>query len=596
MKLPADRQPLNRKGFITCLSALALTPSGEVRASLLAGQTARKFALVIANYKYEKNPLPNIDNDAALMGQVLREIGFEITTVQNGTRTVLRDAIRSFSAKLMSNPGSLVVIYYSGHGVQVDGQNYLVPVNNAALLSEADVKEDCLSLSYVLDSGKQTKAKSYIVIVDACRDNPFLGQKGDGGKGLTPLAASVDPTTLVAFAASPGETASANPSGKYSLYTQELAKNLRVPGVSIQDVFTRTRASVRMLSNGKQRPREDNGLEETMILNGPVGKSSTAVANPSLNETKNVVELLITNAPVGTKLAINGVAIQGTRFTQAIMSATAKVEVTAVADGFLPFVKSIELTAGLPETISVNMVPIPAKIKVGQSLSKYPVLAQTIERACSIPAGSFLMGRYSNLFEGDQKPVHSVTLDAFKCTASVVTVELWREYASATGRGMPSVPSWGWIDGHPIVNISWMDICGTKSQIGFLQWASDVTGIKCSLPTEAEWEYACRSGKQSLDYPWGDVFDPALVWHSLNSDGDRLSTGSTTRISIVYTNKFGLVDMIGNVRQWTADNYGPYFPDAVRNPTGRLQMCSRLLLEATIIGTVSKFVSGNHGP
>ena len=546
-----------------------MTSAAGVKVSLPAVQTSRKFALVIANYKYDKNPLPNIDNDAALMGQVLREIGFNVTTVQNASRTVLRDAIRSFSAKLMSNPGALVVIYYSGHGVQVDGQNYLVPVNNAGLLSEADVKEDCLSLSYVLDSGKQTKAKSYIVIVDACRDNPFLGQKGDGGKGLTPLAASVDPTTIVAFAASPGETASANPSGKYSLYTQELAKNLRSPGVSIQDVFTRTRASVRMLSKGKQRPREDNGLEETIILNGSLLKAPGPTTPPG-NESKNLVELIITNAPDGAKISINGVPLQGARFTQVVMTATAKVEVSALADGFMPFVKTIELTAGLPETISVTMVPIPAKATVGQSLTKYPALASTFERACLVPAGSFQMGRYSNLFEGDQKPVHSVTLDAFKCTASVVTVELWREYASATGRGMPTAPSWGWIDGHPIVNISWMDICGTKTQIGFLQWATEVTGVKCALPTEAEWEYACRSGKQSLDYPWGDSFDPSLVWHSHTKDGDRSSTGSTSRTSAIYTNKFGLMDMIGNVRQWTADNYGPYFPEAVRNPTGPL--------------------------
>lgn len=228
----------------------------------------KRFALILANQTYEKNPLPNIDNDAMLMERTLKGLGFSVVVLMNGTRITMRTKLKELKDSLSLNPNSIGFVYYSGHGVQVDSENYLVPVNNGSLTTEADVKEDCLSLSYLLEMSKGTKAKAYIVVLDACRDNPFLGQKGDGSKGLAVVERGLDTTSIVAFAASPGETASATLGGTNSVYTAELSKQLQIPNLSIQEVFQTTRSAVRMKTSNKQRPREDNTLEAQLYLNG----------------------------------------------------------------------------------------------------------------------------------------------------------------------------------------------------------------------------------------------------------------------------------------------------------------------------------------
>jgi hypothetical protein len=213
----------------------------------------KKLALVIGNQSYKfTTPLRNPKNDARSMSQVLRECGFEVIEVIDGSAAEMKTAIREFGGRIIGL--DVALFYYSGHGMQVDNSNYIIPID-FKLISKSDVKDDCPNISWVLDRMGRAGTKLNIIILDACRNNPFdRGSFGDEapGEGLATILAPNN--TVISYATQPGAVASDGVAGSNGLYTGSLIKYILRPNTQIENVFKLTITEVKEKSGNKQRP------------------------------------------------------------------------------------------------------------------------------------------------------------------------------------------------------------------------------------------------------------------------------------------------------------------------------------------------------
>ncbi len=215
-----------------------------------------RVALVIGNASYPSNRLKNPRNDAGLMARSLAATGFEVMTVMDGTADELRSAISDFGSKLQT-PGAVALFYYAGHGVQVDGDNYLIPLG-ANIASTEDVTEYGVPLQSVMRTMARSNTRLNIVVLDACRDNPFSAAGWTAS--VYGLASVVAPTgTIIAYATGPGQLAD-DGIGANSPYTAALASEMMSVGASLEDVFRATRRHVLERTGNRQTPWEHSSL------------------------------------------------------------------------------------------------------------------------------------------------------------------------------------------------------------------------------------------------------------------------------------------------------------------------------------------------
>ncbi len=228
-------------------------------------QESGRFALVIGNGKYTELPkLANPANDATDIAAALESLGFTTDLLIDADLNAMEDAVIELGSRLASEPAATGFFYYAGHGVQAEGTNYLIPCD-AHIPSESFLKTKALAAQTVLDSIQQAKNELNIVVLDACRDNPF-GWSRSGGRGLSVVSAQ-PPGSIIVYATSTGSVAQ-DGSGRNGVFTQELLKNLTVPGVEIKDVFNRTGAGVKSVTSGVQIPAVYGQFFDTAYLAG----------------------------------------------------------------------------------------------------------------------------------------------------------------------------------------------------------------------------------------------------------------------------------------------------------------------------------------
>ena len=280
--------------IITILFAvvlISLTALAQQDRQLIQGGTApssKRIALVIGNGAYENAPhLKNPANDATDIAGHLVKAGFTVDHGTNLNQRQMKAMIRAFGQKLKA--GAHGLFYFAGHGVQLRGRNYLIPVD-ANIQSEADVEDQSVDTNLMLGIMDEAGNGLNVVILDACRNNPFGRSFRSASNGLAQMDAPSG--TLIAYATAPGSVAS-DGKERNGLYTQELLKNMLTPGLSIEEVFKRVRIAVRNATGGQQTPWESSSLTGDFYFTTgdkaavtPAGKTIPAISSSDADQPR----------------------------------------------------------------------------------------------------------------------------------------------------------------------------------------------------------------------------------------------------------------------------------------------------------------------
>jgi formylglycine-generating enzyme required for sulfatase activity len=483
--------------FWLCLSVV----SAVLTTSALPQQRAARVALVIGNDSYPdaSTPLSTTIKDARTLAEEFRRSEFDVDLKENVGKEDMQRAVDAFTGKIRS--GTVALFYFSGYGIQVARQTYLLPVN-AQVWTEAEVRRDGVSVDALLAEMNRKGAKVKIIILDAARRNPFERRFRASAAGLAALDAPDG--TLALYSAAPGKVIN-DGTGANSLFVSELIKELRSPNLTAEEVFNRARIGVSRASNNEQVPWVASSLLEEFYFGSsrPVATAPAATPAP---------------APAATP-------------------APAPPPAPAQAPAARP-----------PQVSSTAPATDPANLKPGDIFRDCTGCGELVV----VPAGSFDMGSATEY----ENPVHRVSISKpFAIGRYEVTFGEWDQCVDDGGcKHRPDDREWGRGD-RPVINVSWLD---AKA---FVTWLSQKTGKSYRLPTEAEWEYAARGGSNTA-YWWGrDVGSRQANCRECNT-GD---VQKTAPVGSYKPNAFGLYDTAGNAAEWIEDCWNDNYRGAPNN-------------------------------
>ncbi|MBM3566973.1 MAG: hypothetical protein FJX42_12775, partial [Alphaproteobacteria bacterium] len=500
-------------------------------------------------------------------------------------------AIAEF-ARRIGAPGTVGLVFYSGHGIQAEGRNWLVPVD-AALDSEDDLAAEAVDVQRILAAMDETRNPLNIVILDACRDNPLPRKSRSAARGLAVV--SVAPRgSVIAYSASPNQKADDGAPGGNGVYTAELLRALDEPGLKLEEVFKRANAGVQRATSGRQVPWFTASIQGDFYFRP--GAAMPAAVTAPLAPAPAAVAL----EPVEKEMIAQRAAVVRSRPDTGAervttLQAGMRVHVAGKVKGEnwyavewdgkrIGYVFGELLTDQPIQQAAVTPPPAPPPSRDPQAqpaVGQFPSAPSpgTVFRDCPncpemvvIPAGSFVMGvapgeeereGVSDRLKGNSVPQHSVNVRSFMLGKYEVTVGEFGRFVNETGHRtdggcvVPGKneaefdesknwrnPGFGQGERHPVACVSWDD---AKA---YAAWLSRKTGKSYRLASEAEWEYAARAGTSTARH-WGED----IGRNNANCDGcgSQWEDKSTAPIGSFRANAFGLHDMIGNVWEWTED-------------------------------------------
>ncbi len=352
--------------LVACATQLAPArpPPAERGLKLTAAPSGARVALVIGNGAYPSGQLKNPPNDARLVADTLRRIGFDVTLASDAGAKDMKRAIRDFGDHIPK--GGTALFYYAGHGIQVEGRNYLVPVD-AEIRDERDVDVEALRLDAVLAEIARGQSRVNVVILDACRNNPFARSFRSAAQGL---AFSDAPSgTLVAYATAPGSVAE-DGDGQDSAYSSALAAAMLEPGVTVEDAFKLTRTAVRQATAGRQVPWESSSLEGEFYFVGAAGVASplaklAPIAVPQLRAALDAPVTVQPNPTLPDGAPHTWLAIKFARETLTIRPCANGVRCTRGSDDDLRGVDRARVAEAAANLIAALYLVEPADVRIG---------------------------------------------------------------------------------------------------------------------------------------------------------------------------------------------------------------------------------------
>lgn len=521
----------------------------------LAQTNARKVALVIGNTKYQSSPLTNPSNDAQLIADSLKKIGFRVITKTDLTKTEMTQAFDQLVREI--KPGDVVFFYYAGHGLQVGGKNYLLPTDFSS-----DSLDSFWDVGTAMD---EISAKSglNIIVLDACRNtSPTLLRLPNAGVGFTEFRTTTG-GTYVAYSTAPGDFAADGPRGKNSPYSTALAKSLLMQPARLEDVFMRTQVAVERDTAASYKQQEEDqsskGPRALVIASGGVAKPHRQQVPWTSSSLKRVFyfaedEVAVSPPPKPTFAGslhakmISG-SFRGVRQfplkTPLLNERGTVVQITpGHAKGFseeLGGIEMVEVTGG--------------RFLMGASAAEVDVAL----KEAKLSAEDGVLDDESYQVLGAEMPQHAIDVNGFYMSRFEITQA---QYLAVMGT-LPNIPPGMSGAGMPVINVTWQqanDFCAKLSQL---------TGRNYRLPTEAEWEYAARAGTTSA-FAFGETLNPQTAVYNSSipyRKGPRGArrNGPMLAGELTPPNPFGLYDMSGNVWEWVADYWHSSYDGAPRD-------------------------------
>ena len=551
----------------------------------------KRVALVIGNSAYKSGPLTNPVNDARAIAAKLRKLGFVVLLRENVKVQEIGSIYREFRSAI--TPGGEALFFYAGHGIQFKGQNYF-PAVDSVISSEEDVPLQSLNMGSLLDNMEEGKARVSLVLLDACRDNPYARSFRSGTRGLAKAEAASG--TLIHYATKPGSVAS-DGAGKNGVYTESLLAQMDTPGLPIELMLKRVTNQVVGQTQGKQEPWVEGSLRGDFFFNPVAPKSSPPpVATPAPVATSEQATRGSTtvSAPAAESVVRedtetpfwNEVKSKGTRtyyeayvkqYPKGKYVALARIELRNIADQDTASKPPVSGNAPASATASSIPVPIPVPPK-HDSVETHPGKVFKDCKECPemvvVPTGSFQMG--GNDVGDDAKPVHAISVRGFASGRYPVTKAEFAVFVRAKNYKTEAEQGdgcYGWEAGtwkkstsfnwrnvgftqgedHPVVCVTWNDAQA------YALWVSQSSGKTYRLLSESEREYSTRAGTQTA-YSWAG---PAS--HEYANYGKAPCCGPQTQgrdrweftapVGQFPANAFGLFDMHGNVWDWVQDWY-----------------------------------------